>query len=70
MAKSTEIENAVNDMMGIMVAFEFDPHVPSVTESEIIKVKAHYNWSMYQALLNATKKSLKAMKLRLSRCVT
>jgi len=65
-AKSTEIENAVNDMMGIMVAFEFDPHVPSVTESEIIKVKAHYNWSMYQALLNATKKSLKSMKLRLS----
>jgi dynein heavy chain len=65
-AKSLEIENAVNDMLGIMVAFEFDPHVPAVTESEIIKVKAHYNWSMYQALLNATKRSLRAMKLRLS----
>ncbi|CAK0855452.1 unnamed protein product [Prorocentrum cordatum] len=65
-AKSLEIENAVNDMLGTMVAFEFDPHVPAVTESEIIKVKAHYNWSMYQALLNATKRSLRAMKLRLS----
>jgi dynein heavy chain len=53
-------------MLGMIVAFEFDPHVQAVTESEIIKVKAHYNWSMYQALLNATKRSLKAMKLRLS----
>jgi dynein heavy chain len=65
-AKSTEIENAVNDMLGIMVSFEFDSHVSPITESEIIKVKAHYNWSMYQALLNATKKSLKSMKQRLS----
>ncbi|CAE8591739.1 unnamed protein product, partial [Polarella glacialis] len=65
-AKSLEIENAVNDMLGIIVAFELEPHVPGVTESEIIKVKAHYNWSMYQALLNATKSSLRSMKLRLS----
>lgn len=42
-AMSLEIENAVNDMLGTMVACEFDPHVPAVTESEIIKVKAHYN---------------------------
>ncbi|CAJ1345300.1 unnamed protein product [Effrenium voratum] len=65
-AKNVEIENAVNDMLGMIVGFELEPHVPAVTESEIIKVKAHYNWSMYQALLNATKSSLKAMKLRLS----
>jgi dynein heavy chain len=64
--KSLEIETAVNDMLGCIVSFEIDPHVPAVTETEIIKVKAHYNWSMYQALLNATKSSLKAMKLRLS----
>ncbi|CAK0830652.1 unnamed protein product [Prorocentrum cordatum] len=61
-----EIESAVNDMLGTIVAFEISPHVLGVTESEIIKVKAHYNWSMYQALLNATKQSLRAMKLRLS----
>jgi len=65
-AKSTEIESAVNDMLGIIVAFELDPHVPAISESEIIKVKAHYNWSMYQALLNATKRSLNTMKMRLS----
>eukprot|EP00931_Biecheleriopsis_adriatica_P081368 TRINITY_DN5469_c0_g1_i1.p1 TRINITY_DN5469_c0_g1~~TRINITY_DN5469_c0_g1_i1.p1 ORF type:complete len:4656 (-),score=1282.68 TRINITY_DN5469_c0_g1_i1:88-14055(-) len=65
-AKNIEIENAVNDMLGMIVGFELEPHVPAVTESEIIKVKAHYNWSMYQALLNATKSSLRSMKLRLS----
>ena len=65
-AKNVEIENAVNDMLGMIVGFELEPHVQVVQESEIIKVKAHYNWSMYQALLNATKSSLKAMKLRLS----
>jgi dynein heavy chain len=65
-AKSTEIEGAVNDMLGIIVSFELDPHVLAISESEIIKVKAHYNWSMYQALLNATKRSLNTMKMRLS----
>jgi dynein heavy chain len=64
--KSQEIESAVNDMLGVIVSFELDPHVPAISESEIIKVKAHYNWSMYQALLNATKRSLNAMKMRLS----
>jgi len=65
-AKSLEIENAVNDMLAIMVAFDFDPHVQGITESEIIKVKAQYNYFLYQALLNATKRSLRVMKLRLS----
>ena len=37
-----------------------------VSESEIIKVKAHYNWSMYQSLLNATRRSLNTIKGRLS----
>merc|ERR1719424_295159 len=65
-AKSTEIESAVNDMLGIIVSFELDPHVLAISESEIIKVKAHYNWSMYQALLNSTKRSLNTMKMRLA----
>lgn len=39
-AKSLEIENAVNDMLGIMVAYDFAPQVAAITESEIIKVKA------------------------------
>ena len=57
-AKNQEIEAAVNDMLGTIVAFPLDSHVRGISESEIIKVKAHYNWSMYQALLTATKRSL------------
>ena len=38
----------VNDMLGIDVGCPLDSHVRGVSESEIIKVKAHYNWSMYQ----------------------
>eukprot|EP00931_Biecheleriopsis_adriatica_P081370 TRINITY_DN5469_c0_g1_i3.p1 TRINITY_DN5469_c0_g1~~TRINITY_DN5469_c0_g1_i3.p1 ORF type:complete len:4660 (-),score=1275.41 TRINITY_DN5469_c0_g1_i3:88-14067(-) len=65
-AKNTEIEAAVNDMLGAIVSFPLDPHVRGVSESEIIKVKAHYNWSMYQSLLAATKRSLHKVKERLS----
>eukprot|EP00435_Cladocopium_sp_Y103_P062403 s450_g24.t1 len=57
-AKNQETEEAVNDMLGTIVAFPLDPHVRGISESEIIKVKAHYNWSMYQSLLSATKRSL------------
>ncbi|CAE7476975.1 ODA2, partial [Symbiodinium sp. CCMP2456] len=65
-AKNQEIENAVNDMLGTIVAFPLDAHVRRISESEIIKVKAHYNWSMYQSLLAATKRSLHKVKERLS----
>ena len=46
-SKSQEIETAVNDTLGIIVEFPLDAHVRGISESEIIKVKAHYNWSMY-----------------------
>eukprot|EP00439_Symbiodinium_sp_Y106_P041233 s629_g5.t1 len=65
-AKNQEIEAAVNDMLGTIVAFPLDAHVRRISESEIIKVKAHYNWSMYQSLLAATKRSLHKVKERLS----
>lgn len=64
-AKNQETEEAVNDMLGTIVAFPLDPHVRGISESEIIKVKAHYNWSMYQSLLLATKRSLHKVKERL-----
>ena len=51
---------------GVIVGFPIDPHVRGVSESEIIKVKAHYNWSMYQAVLNATRRSLNVIKYRLA----
>ena len=65
-SKSNEIESAINDMLGAIVEFPLDPHVRGISESEIIKVKAHYNWSMYQALLTSTKRSLVYLKRRLS----
>ncbi|CAK9086371.1 Dynein gamma chain [Durusdinium trenchii] len=65
-AKNQETEEAVNDMLGTIVAFPLDPHVRGISESEIIKVKAHYNWSMYQSLLAATKRSLHKVKERLA----
>ncbi|EER16954.1 hypothetical protein Pmar_PMAR024462, partial [Perkinsus marinus ATCC 50983] len=64
-AKSAEIEAAVDDMLGAIVAYPVDPNVHGVSESELIKVKAHYNWSMYQALLSATKRSLQLLKARI-----
>jgi len=66
MTKANEIETAVNDMLGIIVSFPLDSHVRGMSESEIIKVKAHYNWSMYPALLNSTKRSLQHVKDRLT----
>jgi dynein heavy chain len=66
MMKSNEIETAINDMLGLIVEFPLDTHVRGISESEIIKVKAHYNWSMYQALLTSTKRSLTYLKRRLS----
>ncbi|CAD7937238.1 unnamed protein product [Amoebophrya sp. A120] len=65
-AKSLEIEDSVDDLLVQIVGFPIDSHVRGVSESEIIKVKAHYNWSMYQALLNATRRSLNAIKTRLT----
>jgi dynein heavy chain len=40
--------------------------IAPVPESELVKLKAHYNWSMYQALLGCTKNSLKVLKSRMS----
>ena len=52
----------MNDMLAVIVSFPLDSHVKGVSESEIIKVKAHYNWAMYQSLLTATKRSLVRVK--------
>jgi hypothetical protein len=64
-AKSLEVETAVDDLLATIVSFPLDGHIKPVAEGEILKLKAHYNWSMYQALLNATKASLFSLKKRL-----
>lgn len=63
--KNGEIESAVDDILFAIASYSLDPHIRGISESEIIKVKAHYNWGMYQALLKATKRSLDAMKSRI-----
>ena len=42
-----------------------DKHVEAISAEEIQKLSKYYNWSMYQALLHATKYSLNAMKERI-----
>jgi dynein heavy chain len=64
LAKSSEIETAVNDLLGYIVAYPLDSHVRGVSEAEIIKLKAHYNGRVYESLFEATYNSLRAMKDR------
>ena len=42
-----------------------DQHVEPISAEEIQKLSKYYNWSMYQALLHATKYSLNQMKERI-----
>ena len=67
-SKSGEIETAVNDLLAVIVGYRMDSSttIAPVAESELVKLKAHYNWSMYQALLGCTKNSLKVLKSRMS----
>jgi len=64
LAKSSEIETAVNDLLGYIVAYPLDSHVRGVSEAEIIKLKAHYNGRVYESLFEATYNSLRAVKDR------
>merc|ERR1712232_600826 len=64
LAKSGEIETAVNDLLAYIVAYPLDTHVRGVSEAEIIKLKAHYNGRVYESLFEATYNSLRAVKER------
>jgi len=47
------------------MSYQLDTHVEPIQEEEIQKLLKFYNWSMYQALLQATKYSLNQMKERI-----
>eukprot|EP00820_Chromera_velia_P029268 Cvel_12266.t1-p1 / transcript=Cvel_12266.t1 / gene=Cvel_12266 / organism=Chromera_velia_CCMP2878 / gene_product=Dynein gamma chain, flagellar outer arm, putative / transcript_product=Dynein gamma chain, flagellar outer arm, putative / location=Cvel_scaffold794:55107-67642(+) / protein_length=1727 / sequence_SO=supercontig / SO=protein_coding / is_pseudo=false len=64
-AKSLEVETAVEDLLAIIAGFPLDSHVPPVSDQEILKLRGHYSWALYQALLQATKSSLFLLKKRL-----
>ena len=57
--------NDVEDMIITICSYFLDKHVEVISAEEIQKLSKYYNWSMYQALLHATKYSLNAMKERI-----
>ena len=64
-SKSKELENTMDDLLVDILTYPLDPRMKSVTEYDIVKLKTHYNWSFYQALLTATKNSLMELKERI-----
>ena len=64
-SKNIEVEGAVEDLIQTICSYNLDKHVEAISAEEIQKLSKYYNWSMYQALLHATKYSLNAMKERI-----
>lgn len=64
-SKNIEVEGAVEDLIQTICSYNLDKHVEPISADEIQKLSKYYNWSMYQALLHATKYSLNAMKERI-----
>eukprot|EP00935_MAST-01C_sp_MAST-1C-sp1_P000949 g949.t1 len=62
--KNVEIENAVNDLVKLILFYPLDGNIEGVSHEEVAKLKKHYNNFMYQALLHCTKNSLNTIKQR------
>lgn len=68
--KNVEIENAVEDLLKIIMQYPLDSHIEGVSNDEAMKLKKHYNHFMYQALLHCTKNSLNTIKKRVASRMT
>lgn len=64
-SKNYEVEQAVEDLIQTICSYTLDQHVEPISAEEIQKLSKYYSWSMYQALLHATKYSLNQMKERI-----
>lgn len=64
-SKNYEVEGAVEDLIQTICSYQLDQNVEPISAEEIQKLSKYYNWSMYQALLHATKYSLNQMKERI-----
>jgi len=64
-SKNFEVEDAVYDLIQMINNYKMTTHIGDVVQEEIQKINRYYNWSMYQALLHATKFSLNQMKERI-----
>ena len=63
--KNTEIENAVEDLVSIISAYDFKSPRESVIKEDTTKLREHYNHFMYQSLLHSAKNSMNALKKRI-----
>jgi dynein heavy chain len=63
--KNNEIENAVEDLIAKICAYRFEMQQEHVTQSDMDKLRQHYNHFMYQALLHSAKNSMNALKKRI-----
>lgn len=64
-SKNFEVEDAVIDLINTINNYKMTSKIEEVVKEEIQKINRYYNWSMYQALLHATKFSLNQMKERI-----
>eukprot|EP00938_MAST-03A_sp_MAST-3A-sp1_P002249 g2249.t1 len=62
--KNLEVENAVEDVIRVITAYNLDPHIDSVSQDDIEGLRSYYNAFMYRAILNCTKESLNTIKKR------
>lgn len=62
--KNLEVENAVNDLIGILGATSVDPIVDTVIKADVDEVISYFNHMTYQALLNCIRVSLNLIKKR------
>lgn len=63
--KNIEIENAVDDLIVKIASYNFESPHESVFETDIQKLRDHYNHFMYQSLLQSAKNSMNALKKRI-----
>ena len=63
--KNKEVENAVEDLIDKICAFRLEMPLEKVSESDIDKLRQHYNHFMYRALLCSAKNSMNALKKRI-----
>ena len=63
-SKNLEVETAVEDLIDCILNYPRDEHTKPINVDEVHKLSKYYTWSMYQALLHATKVSLNSLKNR------